>query len=61
MKVVYIGPYDGVDVPLPSGGAVHAERDKPVDIRPEIAEGLLIQEDIWTEPKSKAKASKEAE
>jgi pyruvate/2-oxoglutarate dehydrogenase complex dihydrolipoamide acyltransferase (E2) component len=50
MKVTYVGPYEGVDVALPDGSAIYAERDKPIDLRPELAKGLLIQEDIWVDP-----------
>jgi pyruvate dehydrogenase E2 component (dihydrolipoamide acetyltransferase) len=50
MKLVYDGPYEGVDVPLPDGSAIYAERGKTIDLRPEIAKGLLLQEDIWTDP-----------
>jgi hypothetical protein len=59
MKVMYIGPYEGVDVPLPSGDAVHAERDQVIDIHADVAKALLVQEDIWTAPGAKAN-SKEA-
>jgi pyruvate/2-oxoglutarate dehydrogenase complex dihydrolipoamide acyltransferase (E2) component len=57
MKVEYIGPYDGVDIPLPLGGAVHAEHGVPVELRPEIAEGLLVQTDIWRDPDAPAPTS----
>jgi hypothetical protein len=58
MKVTYIGPYEGVDVPLPDGSAIYAEHGKPVDLRPELAKGLLVQEDIWSESKAKTKEAK---
>lgn len=58
MKLTYTGPYEGVEVPLPSGQTVYAERDKPVEIPADVAQGLLVQEDIWTGPKTKAKEAK---
>ena len=53
MKLIYTGPYEGVDVPLPSGDAVYAERNKEVEIPDDLAEGLLVQEDIWADPNAK--------
>jgi hypothetical protein len=51
MKVMYVGPYEGVEVALPSGGAVFAEKGQAIDISKEVGESLLAQEDIWAEPK----------
>jgi pyruvate dehydrogenase E2 component (dihydrolipoamide acetyltransferase) len=51
MKTVYYhGPYEeGVDIPLPNNGeGVHALPGEPVDVPDEIADGLLVQEDIWS-------------
>jgi pyruvate/2-oxoglutarate dehydrogenase complex dihydrolipoamide acyltransferase (E2) component len=50
MKVVYVGPYEGVEVSLPSGGAVYAEQGVEIELRDELAESLLEQEDIWADP-----------
>lgn len=61
MKVIYTGPYEGVEVPLPSGQTAYAERDKAIDVSADVAEGLLVQEEIWTRPKTRLKTnSKEA-
>ena len=57
MKVTYVGPYqDGVEVPLPSGAFKHAPHGEPIDVPAETAKGLLVQEDIWTEPSTKKTA-----
>lgn len=56
MKVVYVGPHEGVEVPLPSEGAVYAEHGQAIDVPKEVGESLLAQEDIWAEPKGKTSA-----
>lgn len=55
MKVMYVGPYEGVEVALPSGGAVYAERDVELELYDEVAESLLQQEDIWADPTASTK------
>jgi pyruvate/2-oxoglutarate dehydrogenase complex dihydrolipoamide acyltransferase (E2) component len=55
MKVIYVGPYKGVEVALPSGGAVYVERGAEVELYDEVAESLLQQEDIWADPTASAK------
>lgn len=47
-QVYYTGPYDeGVDLPLPYGGAVHADPGEPIEVNDDFAERLLEQGDIW--------------
>jgi hypothetical protein len=55
MKVIYTGPYpEGVEVPLPSGDSVYAEHGQAIDLPTEVAKGLLAQDEIWSELKSKS-------
>ncbi len=48
MKLRYIGPHDGVDVPLPGGSAiVTVLRGAVAEFDPDHAAGLLEQEINW--------------
>lgn len=42
-KVVYVGPSLAVDIIVP-GGAIRAEKNKPVDVPDELAKSLLAQD-----------------
>lgn len=55
MEVIYHGRYDeGVEVPLPNGRVVVAEKNKHTEIPDEVAKSLLEQEDNWKRaPKKK--------
>lgn len=54
MKVIYIGPHDGVEVP--EVNYLEAERDKPVDVPDHIALKLLEQREAWAKaPEGKVK------
>ena len=44
MHVIYTGPFDEVDVPALNLAAV--ERNKPIEVDPEIGE-LLCQQEHW--------------
>jgi pyruvate/2-oxoglutarate dehydrogenase complex dihydrolipoamide acyltransferase (E2) component len=54
--VFYTGPYEeGVEIPLPTGEGIHVLPGEPAEVPDEVAEGLLLQEDVW---KAEAKAPK---
>jgi pyruvate/2-oxoglutarate dehydrogenase complex dihydrolipoamide acyltransferase (E2) component len=57
MKTVYYtGPYEeGVEIPLPTGEGIHVLPGEPAEVPDEVAEGLLLQEDVW---RAEAKAPK---
>jgi pyruvate/2-oxoglutarate dehydrogenase complex dihydrolipoamide acyltransferase (E2) component len=46
--VFYTGPYEeGVEIPLPTGEGIHVLPGEPAEVPDEVAEGLLLQEDVW--------------
>jgi hypothetical protein len=60
LKVIYIGPHDGVEVPLDPGNAMSswavAERDgKPVDLPDKLAKGLIAEQPSNWQPAKPAK------
>lgn len=59
MDVKYVGPHDGVEVPLPSGLVARCERGGTMSVPDDVAKGLLEQPTNW-EP-AKAGSAKSAE
>lgn len=55
MKLVYIGPHEGVTVPLPLGGEVTAKRGEEVTLPDSLSARLLEQKDNWEKAKGGAK------
>ena len=49
-KLTYMGPHDAVEVDLPDGSSVVAERGKAVELPDEVAKSLALQ-DVWTRAK----------
>ncbi len=49
-KLTYVGPHDAVEVDLPNGSSVVAERGKAVDLPDDLAKSLE-QQDVWVKPK----------
>jgi hypothetical protein len=47
MKVKYVGGFDAVTVPLPSGGEVECERGGVIDVPDGFGASLLEQEANW--------------
>lgn len=47
MKVRYIGPHDGVYLPLPDGGEALVERDGELEVPDELGARLLEQASNW--------------
>lgn len=43
MRLVYVGPFDRVRVPLAGGREVEASRFEEIDVPRDVAEGLLAQ------------------
>lgn len=58
MKLVYRGPHDAVEVPLPNGGQLVVERDGEAEFPPSLAESLLEQESNWQPAGSGKKGGK---
>jgi len=52
MKLTYVGPHDGVDVPLPDGSEPTVKHGESRDFPEEIAASLLEQGDNWNETAS---------
>jgi hypothetical protein len=44
----YVGPFDQVRVPLPTGGELHAEHGGVITVPDDLAPGLLDQPTNWT-------------
>lgn len=59
MRLTYVGPFDSVIVPLPTGGAPEVERGQDIDIPDSHAERLLEQPSNWQRA-SKPAAAKAA-
>ena len=55
MKIVYIGPHEGVIVPLPLGGEITAKHGEEVTLPDSLAVRLLEQTTNWEKPKGGAK------
>lgn len=51
-KVVYVGPSLAVDIIVP-GGAIRAEKNKPVDVPDDLAKSLLAQDTFETKATTK--------
>jgi hypothetical protein len=49
-QVVYVGPYEAVELALPDGD-VHVEHGDEVDVPAEVAANL-IEQGTWAKPKS---------
>lgn len=47
MKLTYVGPFDSVIVPLPTGGQPEVARGHDIDIPDSFAERLLEQPSNW--------------
>lgn len=47
MKVIYQGPHDGVEVPLPDGRVAELVPGEVLDTTPEHAQALLEQPSNW--------------
>lgn len=62
MKLIYQGPHDGVDVPLPDGRVVTAMHGVPALFPDAIGRSLLAQ-GVWQvdEPAPKTKKAAKAE
>lgn len=54
ITVVYVGPAEAVEAPAP-GGFIHFPHGEPVEVPADLAERLL-QQNIFTTPKSKKEA-----
>lgn len=54
MKVVYVGPYDGIVVPSLN---ISVNRGEPVELPSDVAKGLIAGKD-WEAVKEKAKEAK---
>jgi hypothetical protein len=52
-KLTYVGPHDAVEVALPGGVFVLAERGKPVEIDDADVAKSLEQQDVWEAAKKK--------
>lgn len=62
MKVIYIGPHEAVNVPIPTGGTIPAVKGQAVNVPDSLGPGLLAQPGNWTrpaDPPAKAKKMKE--
>lgn len=55
MKLIYIGPHEGVTVPLPLGGEVVAKHGEEVNLPDSLAARLLEQPTNWEKSKGGAK------
>lgn len=55
MKLIYVGPFDAVKVPLPTGGEIEAKHGKEVNLPDSLAVKLLEQPDNWEKPKGGTK------
>lgn len=65
MKITYMGPHDGVDVPLADGRTLTAMHGEPAAFPDEVAKSLLMNGE-WTPadepaPKNTKKAQKAEE
>ncbi|MEW6583475.1 MAG: hypothetical protein AB1416_12025 [Actinomycetota bacterium] len=58
MKVQYVGPHDGVLIPLPDGRELQVERDGIIDVPDELAARLLEQETNWQPAPAPARTGK---
>lgn len=57
MKLIYIGPHDGIVVPLPGGRFVRASRLGTIEVPANVGDSLLRQGSNWRKP-PKAKPAK---
>lgn len=60
MDVKYVGPHDGVEVPLPSGLVARCERGGTMSVPDDVAKGLLEQPTNWEPAKGSAKNAEKA-
>jgi len=65
VKITYLGPHDGVDVPLADGRVLTAMHGEPTDFPDEVAKSLLMNGE-WRPadepaPKNTKKAQKAEE
>lgn len=60
MDVKYVGPHDGVEVPLPSGLVARCERGGTLSVPDDVAKGLLEQPTNWEPAKGSAKSAEKA-
>jgi hypothetical protein len=51
MRLTYVGPHDAVEVQLPDGEFIVAERNKPVEIPDAVAKSLAKQDGWKTKTK----------
>lgn len=58
--VRYVGPHDGVEVPLPSGLVARCERGGTIVVPDDVAKGLLEQPTNWQPTKAAAKNAEKA-
>ena len=59
MKVIYIGPHDGVLLPLPDGREASVDRGGVIDVPDEFGGRLLEQKTNW-EPAAPPPSEKKA-
>lgn len=61
MKVRYVGPHDGVDVPRPDGSIITVQRGDDLDTSADHAATLLEQAENWEATTRPAKGKKGGE
>lgn len=59
MKLIYVGPHDGVRVLLPGGGEVAVGHGQSADFPAQLATGLLEQPANWKRGNGKKPAAEE--
>lgn len=60
MKLVYVGPHDGVEVEMPDGSLVPVLNGAVADFPEEVAKSLLTQRTWSAAPESAPKNTKKA-
>ena len=60
MKLIYHGPHDAVEIPLPDGQLLYCERGEEIDVPADLGARLLEQPSNWRRARLEARSKTDA-